>query len=67
MTWQETNRFDVFEEDGTYLGAVAAPDDYSGFVEPVFDRDHVWWVTTDELGVQRVVRYAIRLGGTPTL
>ena len=61
--WEEETRFDVFEEDGTYLGAVASPDDYSVYVEPVFDRDHVWWVTVDELGVQRVVRYAIRLDG----
>ncbi len=63
VTWEEATRFDVFDEDGTYLGAVESPDDYSIYVEPVFGRDHVWWVTVDELGVQRVVRYGIRLGG----
>ena len=62
VTWEEATRFDVFEEDGTYLGTVAAPDEFDGYVEPVFDRDHVWWVTRDELGIQRVVRYVIRLG-----
>lgn len=61
VVWEEAMRFDVFEEDGTYLGVVAAPDEFDGYVEPVFDRDHVWWVTRDELGVQRVARYAIRL------
>lgn len=61
VVWEEAMRFDVFEEDGTYLGVVAAPDEFDGYVEPVFGRDHVWWVTRDELGVQRVVRYAIRL------
>ena len=45
-----------------YLGTVAAPDEFDGYVEPVFDRDHVWWVTRNELGIQRVVRYGIRLG-----
>ncbi len=29
-------------------------------VEQVFDRDQVWWVTVDELGVQRVARYRSR-------
>lgn len=62
VTWEEAIRFDVFEEDGTYLGAVMAPDEFDDYVVPVFDRDHVWWVTTDELGVQRVVRYDIRQG-----
>lgn len=65
VTWEEATRFDVFDEDGTYLGAVVSPDDYSIYVEPVFGRDHVWWVTVDALGVQRVVRYGIRLGGVP--
>lgn len=65
MTWEEATRFDVFDEDGTYLGAVVSPDDYSIYVERVFGRDHVWCVTVDALGVQRVVRYGIRLGGVP--
>ena len=31
--------------------------------EPIFDGDHVWAVTRDELGVERVVRYRILVGG----
>lgn len=61
VTWHEATRFDVFEEDGTYRGTVVAPDEFSGSVQPVFGRDHVWCVTVDELGVQRVVRYGIPL------
>lgn len=60
VTWEEAIRFDVFEEDGIYVGAVLAPDEWSRRVEPVFGRDHVWGVTVDGLGVQRVVRYGIR-------
>ena len=63
--WEEPVRYDVFEPDGTYLGVVAPPDGFSTFVAPVFDGDHVWAVTRDELGVQRVVRYRIEVG-TPS-
>ena len=59
VTWTESLRYDVFEPDGTYLGVVAPPDDFTPFVNPVFDGDHVWAVTRDELGVERVVRYRI--------
>jgi len=60
VTWVSPVRYDAFEPDGTYLGVLAAPD---GFLvspaEPIFDGDHVWAVTRDELDVQRVVRYRI--------
>ena len=56
-------RYDVFESDGTYLGAVEAPDEFSGYPQPVFDGDHVWAVARDELGVERVVRYRIVVDG----
>ena len=55
----ERIRFDVFEPDGTYLGAVNAPAGFRTAVGPVFDGDHVWAVTLGELDVQRVVRYRI--------
>ena len=61
--WREPVRYDVFELDGTYLGVVAPPDEFTPWVHPVFDGDHVWAVTRDELGVQRVVRYRIVVGG----
>ena len=63
VTWEESLRYDVFEPDGTYLGVVAPPDEFMPFAQPVFDGDHVWAVTRDELGVQRVVRFRIEVGG----
>lgn len=61
VTWRTPIRYDVFESDGTYLGVVVAPDEFSASPEPVFDRDYVWGVTRDELGVERVVRYRIEV------
>lgn len=61
VTWRTSIRYDVFESDGTYLGVVVPPDEFSASPEPVFDRDHVWAVTRDELGVERVVRYRIEV------
>ena len=69
VTWRESTRYDVFEPDGTYLGAVVPPDDFSTSPDPVFAGDHVWAVTRDELGVERVVRYRIEVavdGGRPS-
>ena len=66
VSWVEPLRYDVFESDGTYLGAVVPPDEFTSFVQPVFDGDQVWGVTRDELGVQRVVRYRIVVGGGRT-
>ncbi len=63
VTWTESTRYDVFEPDGTYLGVVVPPDGFSFHVNPVFDGDHVWAVTWGELGVTRVVRFRIELGG----
>ena len=63
VSWHEATRYDVFEPDGTYLGAVDAPEDFQSFPPPVFDGDHVWAVTADEVGVERVVRYRIVVGG----
>ncbi len=62
VVWREPLRYDVFEPDGTYLGAVAAPEGFEHDRAPVFDGDHVWAVTEDELGVERVVRYRIVVG-----
>ena len=58
----ERIRYDVFEPDGTYLGAVNAPAGFRASINPVFDGDHVWAVTRDDLDVQRVVRYRIVRG-----
>lgn len=64
VIWESPVRYDAFEPDGTYLGGLAAPE---GFLvspaEPIFDGEKVWAVSRDELGVQRVVRYRILVGG----
>ncbi|MCY4573275.1 MAG: 6-bladed beta-propeller [Gemmatimonadetes bacterium] len=62
VSWREPVRFDVFEPDGTYLGAVSAPENFSTYPDPVFDGDYVWAVTRDELGVERVVRFRVVVG-----
>ncbi|MYD12892.1 MAG: 6-bladed beta-propeller [Gemmatimonadetes bacterium] len=63
VVWRAPPRYDVFEPDGTYLGAVMPPAGFTGSTQPVFDGDYVWAVTRDELGVQRVVRFRIVVGG----
>jgi len=64
--WREPVAFDVFETDGTYLGRVRAPLGFSSSPTPVFDGDHVWATTRDELGVQRVVRFRVERGAEGT-
>jgi hypothetical protein len=55
--------FDVFEDDGRYLGRVEAPGDLGTFPRPVMRGEHVWAVVRDQLGVQSVVRYRLESGG----
>ena len=62
VLWNERLRYDVFEPDGTYLGIVLPPEEFNPATRPVFDGDHVWAVSTDELGVERVVRYRVSVG-----
>jgi hypothetical protein len=61
--WSESIVFDVFDEDGRYLGAVRAPEDFSPYPSPIFTRDRVLATTRDELDVQRVVLYRVSLPG----
>ena len=63
VIWREPVRYDVFEPDGTYLGVVVPPDGTTLSIA-VFDGDHVWAVTEDELEVERVVRFRIVVGGS---
>ena len=63
VLWRAPPRYDVFEPDGTYLGAVTPPQGFTGSTMPIFDGDHVWAVTHDDLGVPRVVRFRIVVGG----
>ena len=61
FTWVEPLRYDVFEADGTYLGAVVPPEGFSPSAPPVFGRSYVWAVERDDLGVERVRRYRLAL------
>lgn len=55
----EKRRYDVFEFDGTWLGAVDAPVELAQHPPAVFGADYVWAVTRDDLRIERVVRYRI--------
>jgi hypothetical protein len=59
--WKEPILFDVFDEDGTYLGAVRAPDGLRTHPEPIFTRDWVLATVRDELDVQSVVLFRVQL------
>ena len=63
-TWVEPLRYDVFEADGTYLGAVDMPEGFSLSAPPVFGSSFVWAVERGDLDVQRVRRYRIALPGS---
>jgi hypothetical protein len=60
--WSEPVAFDVFEADGTFLGRVRAPRGFVTYPVPVFDGDHVWGSTRDDLDVPRIVRLRIDRG-----
>lgn len=59
IRWYSEQLLDAFEEDGTFLGTVAAPRDMDWRVPPVLAGDSLWAVTRDELGVQRVRKYVL--------
>lgn len=65
--WSEPIVFDVFDEQGRYLGAVRAPEDFRTSPPPIFTREAVLATTRDELDVQRIVRYRVTLpdGNSP--
>ena len=65
VNWRSPLRFDVFEANGTYVGAVNPPGDFSPNPSPVFEGHDVWAVSRDDLGIQRVVRYRITLESDP--
>ncbi|WP_420632624.1 hypothetical protein [Candidatus Palauibacter sp.] len=65
VEWRSPLRFDVFEANGAYLGAVNPPEDFYANPSPVFEGDYVWAVSGDDLGIQRVVRYRITLDSDP--
>lgn len=62
--WHEPIVFDVFEEDGRYLGSVRAPQGLSTrWSNPIFTREWVLGVVRDEYDVETVVRFRVELPG----
>ncbi len=63
--WVETNspdaqrRYDVYEPDGRFAGAVATRLNVYRWVTPVVRGDRLWAIVTDELDVPHVVRARI--------
>jgi hypothetical protein len=51
--------FDVFESEGRLLGQVQAPSGMRLEPHPIFDRDEVWAVVVDDLGVESVARLRV--------
>lgn len=64
--YTEPVAFDVFEDDGRFLGRVHAPEGFAVFPQPTFRGDHVWAIERDDFGVQTVVRYRIAREGEHT-
>ena len=63
IRWRSERLLDGFRADGTFLGTSVLPRDLDSTVPPVLAGDHLWAVTRDELGVQRVVRYRLEIAG----
>jgi hypothetical protein len=60
--WREPVLFDVFQEDGRYLGAVRAPEGFTPrSPQPIFTREWVLAVARDEYNVESVVRFRVQL------
>lgn len=61
--WFEPWLFDVFDENGSYLGAVRAPDGFRTYPVPIFTREWVLGTVRDEYDVQSVVRFRVEFPG----
>jgi hypothetical protein len=59
--WRQPVAFDVFEPDGRYVGMVRAPYGFRTNPQPVIRGDTVWAIMTDDLGVQQLARFTVRL------
>lgn len=56
LTWREPPTFDVFDPSSSFLGSVRLPD---GFRPYVFRDQWIWGISTDESGLEQVVRLRI--------
>lgn len=64
--WHEPVAFDVFDDEGRYLGAVTTPDGFSMSPPPLFSSDWVLGTVRDEYDVQSVVKFRVELSGGQT-
>ena len=55
--------FDVFDDQGRYLGAVRTPEGFSAYPHPVFTSGSVLATMRDQYDVQTVVRFKVELPG----
>jgi hypothetical protein len=62
LRYTERRTFDVFEEDGTFLGTVAVPEEFGTRPAPVFTRNAVWAVVQGANGEPQVARFRL-VGG----
>ena len=60
--WGEPVAFDVFDEEGRYLGPVRTPEGFSTYPAPVFTRDWVLATVRDAYEVQTVVKFRVVVG-----
>ena len=62
--WDEPVVFDVYEEDGRYLGAVRTPEGFqAGWTAPIFTRQWVLGIVRDQYDVETVVKFRVELPG----
>ena len=61
--WHEPVVFDVFDDQGRFLGPVTTPEGFSVSPPPLFTREWVLATTRDEYDVQSVVRFRVELPG----
>ncbi len=62
--WHEPVVFDVFDEDGRYLGPVKGPDGLKArWLQPLATREWLLGVVTDEYDVETVVKFRLELPG----
>lgn len=61
--WTEPIAFDVFDDQGGYLGAVRTPEGFSTYPHPVFTSESVLATMRDQYDVQTVVRFRVELPG----
>jgi hypothetical protein len=61
--WTEPVLFDVFDQDGRYLGPVRTPEGFGSYPTPLFTQEWVLATVRDQYDVQTVVKFRLELPG----